>query len=404
MNRDSRGIIIVTTDYSHELIARVHHIVNYLRSKNVPVFVVRYDFANYPDFIHYFRSLTKMLRIISHKQERLPENVITLMPLPGARKGICRTLLNALSFCFNTLLLRLMSNKIKGTTIVGIGPVAAFASFVSFSRKHIFVYEDTDFWPALSKRRLHSFLISLIEGFCLKKGDAVISNSMMLHERAKFQNQNAYYISNGVDITLFNKVDSAHKRSKDGNLVYIGSLQKWVGLELVVNSLPILLKSYPNLTFKLSGVGSERLKLETIAKQKGVQDHLIFLGRLPYEQLSDVLANSDIAVSTFATNEFNYYATPLKLLEYMASGVPVIAADWGETARIVTESNAGLLIEPNEKDFAHAAVKLLGDSDFWKTCSASGKDWVLDYDWQSLLDRWLGIVLSLDPKRKWTSQ
>ena len=385
-----KKIIIFTTDFSHELIARVHHIVSYLKKKSVPLILINFDFTDYPSSIRgYTRRVTKSLSS-APKSKGFDQIIVNLPSLPYPFRGNVRTFLNAISFMLQVFLGKIICRDIDGGLVIGFGPIACFAAFLIFRKKHPIIYEDTDFWAGLSKGALHRLLISCLERYCLKRAKAVISNSRMLEKRARFYNREVYWVPNGVNSKLF---EVKHKvGTSPPSLVYIGSLQKWAGLQLVVHSLPEILQRYPNLVFKLSGVGPEKTALETEGARAGVCDHIIFLGKLPYHEIANLLAESSIGVATFIPNEFNFYATPLKILEYMAAGLPIIATNWGETARIIKESRAGMLIRWNSAEFKEAVVQILENANLWEQYSRNGTQWVSSYDWDVVLRRWLEII------------
>jgi glycosyltransferase involved in cell wall biosynthesis len=391
MNNINRRIIIFTTDFSHELVARVHHVFNYLKKKSIPLILINFDFTYYPSSIQeYIRRVTKTLSF-ALENRNFDQIIINLPSLPYSFRGRIRTFSNAISFILQIFLSKIVCRRLNKGIIVGFGPVACFAAFLTFQEKCPIIYEDTDFWPGLCKGAFHKILISYIERYCLKKATAVISNSRMLEKRAKFYNSTVYWIPNGVSIKLFHI--KRKQKTSPPTLVYIGSLQKWAGLQLVVRSLGKLLQHYPNLVFKLSGVGPEKDILEIEAARCGVRDHIIFLGKLPYYELASLLAESSIGIATFISNEFNFYATPLKVLEYMAAGLPIIATNWGETARIIKESKSGVLVKWDPIEFKDAVIKLLENTDLWRECSRNGIKWIASYDWHVILDRWLEIVL-----------
>ncbi len=82
----------------------------------------------------------------------------------------------------------------------------------------------------------------------------------------------------------------------------------------------------------------------------------------------------------------------MKLFEYMAAGIPVIATNIGQLGKTVRESKVGLCVNWDTSEFSEAVEKLLTDKDLWTRCHNNGLRYAKKYDWNTLLDKWLNEV------------
>ena len=110
---------------------------------------------------------------------------------------------------------------------------------------------------------------------------------------------------------------------------------------------------------------------ELVRVKKGVAnlDTVTFTGAIPYGQMPACLAAADIGVAPFdagahAPLQLAFYWSPLKMFEYMAAGLPVVAPALGRLSHIARHDQEGLLYAPSEPDgLAHAIARLADDGD-----------------------------------------
>ena len=93
-------------------------------------------------------------------------------------------------------------------------------------------------------------------------------------------------------------------------------------VSLLIRAIPIVLQEEPNTKFFIAGDGPERDHLEKEAKKLNVNSSLQFLGRVPHEEMPNLLARADIYISTSL-----YDGTSVSLLEAMACGTFPVVTD-----------------------------------------------------------------------------
>jgi N-acetyl-alpha-D-glucosaminyl L-malate synthase BshA len=114
------------------------------------------------------------------------------------------------------------------------------------------------------------------------------------------------------------------------------------------------------------GDGPERVEAETEARELGVADAVLFLGKI--DPIAPLLAGADLFLLTSDKESFG-----LSALEALASGVPVIGAHAGGLPEVVTDGVTGYLRPVGDVEgMAAAGIKLLSDPDLWNTMSAAG--------------------------------
>ena len=143
-------------------------------------------------------------------------------------------------------------------------------------------------------------------------------------------------------------------------VVYLGQLQGASYGELFLQAVVIVAKEWPDASFMVVG-GGERLEmLRSAAAGLGLGSRLAFTDYVPHEDIPKYLAAADIGVATFVRNEMTICKSPLKIVEYLAAGRPIVASDVGEVRRMV--GDAGLVVEPDDPGAIAAGIsRLLGD-------------------------------------------
>lgn len=130
---------------------------------------------------------------------------------------------------------------------------------------------------------------------------------------------------------------------------WIGSFRKFHSLDLLIDSFKDISSTIKNTKLMLVGDGPERLRLQEKVAHLGLQDQVVFTGNIPHSRVQDYICSFDIAVLPSYENEGFHYS-PLKLREFFAAGVPVIASAVGDVKRVIQDSGGGWLVMPGKKE------------------------------------------------------
>lgn len=117
------------------------------------------------------------------------------------------------------------------------------------------------------------------------------------------------------------------------------------------------------LLFMIVGSGSELESLKEYAAKIGISDRVIFTGAVPHDEIPMYVAAADVCVAPFEDNEVTRCKSPLKIVEYLSAGKPIVASDVGEV-RVMLDGGSGLLVEPdNLEAFAQGIIELADDEE-----------------------------------------
>jgi glycosyltransferase involved in cell wall biosynthesis len=121
------------------------------------------------------------------------------------------------------------------------------------------------------------------------------------------------------------------------------------------------------------------------AVEIGLQDAVLTFGQVHPDAVPRYLRAFDVCAMPFPwTTHFAYYASPMKLFEYMASGTPIVATDLPSTAEIVRDGESALLVPPDDADaLAGALRRLRDDPALGERLTARARSEVAGYTWEA---------------------
>lgn len=130
-------------------------------------------------------------------------------------------------------------------------------------------------------------------------------------------------------------------------LGFVGAFRPWHGLQL----LPELLEALPGATLLMVGAG--RPGEEALWQALAVHPRVVMAGRRTQAELADLVAAMDLGLAPYPKDAPPWFC-PLKVLDYRAQGIPVVASDIGDCGPLV--GDAGTVVAPGDvQAMAHAA-------------------------------------------------
>lgn len=111
-----------------------------------------------------------------------------------------------------------------------------------------------------------------------------------------------------------------------------------------------------------SGFFGEERDLKTEATRRGLEENLLVVGRIPEPEIPDYLSAGDVLIYPLQDTVLNRAKSPVKLLEPMAAGLPIVAHRVGQAPEFL--DGTGILVEPgNLEDMARTVLALLDNTD-----------------------------------------
>lgn len=200
-------------------------------------------------------------------------------------------------------------------------------------------------------------------------------------------------LMDGVDLDIFSpsEPDRALRASlgiepDERLVVFIGVLTEYQGIDLLIESIPQVVKECPKAKFMIIGYPDEERYRER-ARALGVDAYTIFTGKIPYADAPRYLSLAQVAVSPkISTTEAN-----LKLFTYMAMGLPTVVFDNPVNREILGDLGSYARFG-DTADLAHTLVKLLNnEAEAQQLGAACRQKAIDDYSWLAV-GRQLGSI------------
>jgi glycosyltransferase involved in cell wall biosynthesis len=255
--------------------------------------------------------------------------------------------------------------------------------FKLFGVKYIFDHHDAIPELYLSKYGRRDLLYKIqvaLEKLTYRSSDVVIATNASYSDlavtRGHIASGNVFIVRNGPDLETF-KVVPANPTLKYGktHLVgYVGTMSDQDGLDILVEVAAHLKKiGRLDVHFTCVGGGPALAKLRQMVIDKDLGDTVNFTGRIPDQQLLEILSSADVCVNPDKPCEMNNISTMIKIMEYMALGKPIVQFDLREGRFSAQE--AAVYADPRNQvaDFAAKIVWLLDNPDERKRMGEFGR-------------------------------
>ncbi|MBL1421535.1 MAG: heparinase II/III family protein, partial [Alphaproteobacteria bacterium] len=247
--------------------------------------------------------------------------------------------------------------------------IAAF--FRLFNKQFIFDHHDInpELYIAKFKRKdfFHRVLLRL-EKWTFKCADISIATNesykKIAIERGKMSPEKVFIVRSGPKIERL-KIQPTQQKLKKGRqylVGYVGVIGQQEGIDLLLESVDYIVHNLHRIDihFGIVGGGPALDDMKRLAHKLNIDDYITFTGRVPDQDLLDMLNTADICVNPDRVNEMNDKSTMNKIMEYMALKKPIVQFDLTEGK--VSAGAASLYAKANDiVDFAEKILELLAD-------------------------------------------
>jgi len=188
---------------------------------------------------------------------------------------------------------------------------------------------------------------------------------------------------NGVDLERFSsaegeRIRAEHSLRGPGVFVYVGTMDRERDLTILIRSFALLKKRMATVTLLMVGDGTDRARLEECARGLGVDGAIIFTGRVRPEEIPTYIDAADVGVSVIPPLDVYKLSSPIKMLEYMAMGKPVVANDEiPEQKEAVEASRGGVLVKYDPESIAAGMLALCDNTLRAGDMGRRGREWVV---------------------------
>jgi glycosyltransferase involved in cell wall biosynthesis len=266
-------------------------------------------------------------------------------------------------------------------------------------------------WPALIKIAPHTQTIAgkLLssnkqwvdyERKMLPQADKVIT----IIEEAKdrvfglgVDNGKVCMVSNTINFENLS-IQAEKKNTDTFTIFYGGAINRHRGLQLVLEAIKMCVLKNIKIRFWIVGDGSFRKELEKISVKLKIDSQVSFLGHKPFNEMLEIMSESDAAIIPHLRTENNDASSPNKLYQYMYLNKPIISSDCTSLKRIINETHTGYIYKNDSpEELFHLLERLSGDRKLLDEIDGNGRKAIMEkYNWnidkQRLIEAYQGLA------------
>ena len=276
------------------------------------------------------------------------------------------------------------------------------------------VYEIRAFWEDAAvdhgtsrEGSLRYRITRALETFAIKRADAVTTICEGLKNDILARGVSANKVTvipNAVNIANFSvgatpDTQLAQEFGLEDKYVlgFIGSYYAYEGLNILLDALPRMLAQNPNVRVLLVGGGPQEDTLKAQATQLNITDKVIFIGRVPHDQVQRYYNLIDVLVYPRLKMRLTDLVTPLKPLEAMAQGRLLAASDVGGHRELIQHGKTGILFKADDAtSLADSVLSLLNSPKKWDGLRQQGRAFVeAERNWPASVARYKDVYNKL---------
>jgi glycosyltransferase involved in cell wall biosynthesis len=173
---------------------------------------------------------------------------------------------------------------------------------------------------------------------------------------------------------------------------------------MLVEAFALLQRAVPNARLLIVGDGPERSRLEEHLRSHRLHEAACFTGAVGPHEVPRLLASMDVAVAPYPGLSF-FYFSPLKVFEYIAAGLPVVASRVGQVATVIQHEVNGLLCPAGDAgELTAALLRLHREPELRSRLGQAARATVLqNYTWEAVAGRILNLAALDRAQRKSTT-
>ncbi len=262
--------------------------------------------------------------------------------------------------------------------------------FLSLFKKNV-IFEDHE--PKKRFRWLYKIFIKKI-----KKKVIVAHNLIDLYNNFNIKENSYIFTSQGVDLEEFQQVKKDRDvwqkefnfNKEDKIILYVGHFYKWKGIYTLLDAAPTI----KGKVVLIGGIKQDQDKIKKYINEHGLKNAYLH-EFVSHEEIIKYIKSADVLVlpNTAKEERSAKYTTPIKLFEYMASGVPITASNLKSFSVYLQDQQNSLLCNPDDKqDLSEKINKIINNKELGKKLAIQALQEVKKYSWKKRVEKILEFI------------
>ena len=202
-------------------------------------------------------------------------------------------------------------------------------------------------------------------------------------------------LMNAPDPAVFFRRPKDRGKSNYFKLVYHGTISKRHGLELAIRAAAIARNEIANLKLSIIGDGDDLERLVSLVDNLKLERLVEFRKGVSVNELPALLEDADLGIIPLKKDIFTQYMLPVKLMEYVALGIPVIVTRTRTIEQYFDDDMVEYISGESEKELAWKIVQLYGAPEQRVKMSMKADEFTKQYNWESEKSKYYHLVDSI---------
>jgi glycosyltransferase involved in cell wall biosynthesis len=176
-------------------------------------------------------------------------------------------------------------------------------------------------------------------------------------------------------------------------LFYHGTITRRYGIDVAIRAVDVVRRRLPGVHMTIHGIGEYRDEMVQLVEQLGLQSHIQFTSDyIPTSDLPKIIRQADLGVVPYRRDVFTDGILPTKLMEYVALGVPVVAARTPVIESYFDETMVQFFTPEDHQDLARAILALHDDQARLRDLARNADRFNQRYNWQKVSAEYVALV------------
>ena len=273
-------------------------------------------------------------------------------------------------------------------------PKAAVEAAKKLDIPSIVKVDDAIYEKASGIKSLQRKIEKMINGKTLRSGTKIlVSNNetkKIIIDEYNVMQEKISIVPNGVDLSMFDIT----KKKNPKKVVFAGAMYYHRGLDVLLETIPLVIEKIPDAKFVLLGSGTEMDKLKEIVSKNKLDNSVEFKGWIEREKIPENIADASIGIGPLRLTDVTSRALPIKVLEYMAVSLPLIAQKGTLPNDVLENEKNGFFVE-NHIELAEKIILLLNEPKKVQNMGAHSLKLVQKFSWDQVVDSVINEVKNI---------
>ena len=393
-------LIIHEIDWLKKVIYEPHHLAELFSMKGHNVFVIDCREPDTKSLIDGFHTST-----ITNFNRVYKNASITLFRLPSLLiKGLNRA--TYFLACKKVIKKIVKENKIDIIWLYGLASNGIQSVKVAKEFNLPIIQRQLDVSHELVRVPLLKQLTRKCEKFVTSNVSKVLCSARPLIDytiEMGAKEKNVEYFPLGFDPQTFKPMAKdqhlAHKLGISDNdkvILFVGTIYEFSGLENIIQNFETIKSKVKEIKFLIVGGGPNFEKIKSLVNKKKLKSDVILTNFKPQHEIPKFISLADVCINSFEINKITDRIIPIKILEYLACGKPVLSTPLKGTIDLLPKEDFGIIYSPYDS-FVENLSELLTNTEKLEELGNKGLDYVVkNHDWnilaESLLKKFENLV------------